>query len=175
MSQRLCVRRTAILRPAYPSSAKMRSMNGNRRRARMNDEVQQEAQRVDQDVRFATFDLLARVVARRIERRPPFRRLRVDSCCRRARHTAFLLAHSDLQFVMDALQRAVQVPELEINTRRAPAAGFWAGPAIGNRSTRCRRSRSTSSRTLTSVAPPCFAGAIMGSTIAHSEPVRSLG
>jgi hypothetical protein len=38
----------------------------------MNDDVQQQAQRVDQDVPLATFDLLARVVARRIERRPPF-------------------------------------------------------------------------------------------------------
>ena len=39
---------------------------------RMNDDVQQEAQRVDQDVPLATFDLLARVVARRIEPSPPF-------------------------------------------------------------------------------------------------------
>ena len=38
----------------------------------MNDDVQQEAQRVDQDVPLATLDLLARVVARRIEPRPPF-------------------------------------------------------------------------------------------------------
>ena len=38
----------------------------------MNDDVQQEAERVDHDVPFATLDLLARVVARRIERRPPF-------------------------------------------------------------------------------------------------------
>ena len=38
----------------------------------MNDDVQQEAQCVDQDVPLSTFDLLARVVARRIEQRPPF-------------------------------------------------------------------------------------------------------
>ena len=38
---------------------------------RMNDDVQQEAQRVDQDVPLATLDLLARVVARRIEPSPP--------------------------------------------------------------------------------------------------------
>ena len=37
----------------------------------MNDDVQQQAQRVDQDVPLATLDLLARVVARRIEPRPP--------------------------------------------------------------------------------------------------------
>src|SRR5215472_3132319 len=34
--------------------------------------VQQQTQRVDQDVPLATLDLLARVVARRIEPRPPF-------------------------------------------------------------------------------------------------------
>ena len=39
---------------------------------RMNDDIQQETQRVDQDVPLATFDPLARVVARRIEPRPPF-------------------------------------------------------------------------------------------------------
>ena len=39
---------------------------------RMNNDVQQETQRIDQDVPFTTFDLLARVVARRIEPRPPF-------------------------------------------------------------------------------------------------------
>src|SRR4051794_38109823 len=63
----------AILRPAYPPSAKKRSMNGNSRRARrskwkapsrpesggMNDNVQQETQRVDQDVPLATLDLHA--------------------------------------------------------------------------------------------------------------------
>lgn len=38
----------------------------------MNNNVQQETQRVDQDVPLATLDLLARVVARRIKRRPPF-------------------------------------------------------------------------------------------------------
>lgn len=38
----------------------------------MDDDVQQEAERIDEDVAFATLDLLARVIARRIERRPPF-------------------------------------------------------------------------------------------------------
>ena len=64
----------AILRPAYPPSAKMRLMNGNsgfRGPAQqvegaiavlniggMNDNVQQETQRVDQDVPLATLDFL---------------------------------------------------------------------------------------------------------------------
>ena len=60
------------LRPAYPPSAKMRSMKGNMPSrpaqqvegaitilniGRMNDDAQQEAQRVDQDVPLATLDL----------------------------------------------------------------------------------------------------------------------
>ena len=39
---------------------------------RMDDDVQQEAERVDENVPLAARDLLARVIARRIERRPPF-------------------------------------------------------------------------------------------------------
>ena len=40
--------------------------------SRVDDDVQQEAERVDENVPLATRDLLARVIARRIERRPPF-------------------------------------------------------------------------------------------------------
>src|SRR5262245_57693277 len=39
---------------------------------RVDDDVQQEAERVDENVPLAARDLLARVIARRIERRPPF-------------------------------------------------------------------------------------------------------
>lgn len=39
---------------------------------RVDDDVQQEAERVDENVPLATRDLLARVISRRIERRPPF-------------------------------------------------------------------------------------------------------
>lgn len=39
---------------------------------RMHDDAQQEAKRVDQDVTLAAGDLLARVVALRVDRRPPF-------------------------------------------------------------------------------------------------------
>ena len=38
----------------------------------VNDDVQQEAERVDKNMPLATLDLLACVVARRIDRRPPF-------------------------------------------------------------------------------------------------------
>jgi len=39
---------------------------------RMNDDVQQEAARVDEDVALAARDLLARIVALRVERGAPF-------------------------------------------------------------------------------------------------------
>jgi hypothetical protein len=39
---------------------------------RMHDDVQQEPERVDQNVPLATLDLLARVIALRIDRRPPY-------------------------------------------------------------------------------------------------------
>ena len=40
--------------------------------ARMDDDVQQEAERVDEDVPLAARDLLARIVALRVERGAPF-------------------------------------------------------------------------------------------------------
>jgi len=39
---------------------------------RMDDDAQQEAERVDEDVPLAARDLLARIVALRVERRAPF-------------------------------------------------------------------------------------------------------
>jgi len=39
---------------------------------RMNHDVQREAQRVDQDMSLLSFDFLARVIARRVDPRPPF-------------------------------------------------------------------------------------------------------
>ena len=39
---------------------------------RVDNDVQQETERVDENVPLATRDLLARVIPRRIERRPPF-------------------------------------------------------------------------------------------------------
>jgi hypothetical protein len=39
---------------------------------RVDDDVQQEAERVDENVPLAARDFLARVIARRIDRRPPF-------------------------------------------------------------------------------------------------------
>jgi len=40
--------------------------------SRMHDRMQNQAQRIDQDMPFLAFDLLARVIARPIDRRAPF-------------------------------------------------------------------------------------------------------
>lgn len=40
--------------------------------ARMNDDAQQEAERIDEDMTFASNDLLARVVTLRVQFRAPF-------------------------------------------------------------------------------------------------------
>ena len=46
----------------------------------MNDDVQQEAERVDENVPLAARDLLARIVALRVERSPLLRRLGASGC-----------------------------------------------------------------------------------------------
>src|SRR5215831_19950485 len=63
---------SAVLSPAYPPSAKREQSARPAQKmecsitvlnvGRMNNDVQQETQRIDQDVPFTTFDLLARVV-----------------------------------------------------------------------------------------------------------------
>ena len=75
-----------------------------------------------------------------------------------------LLAHLDVERVMDALQRAVPVPQRQGS--RAPcssAAGPSAGPSTGSRSTARRRCAFSTSRTFTSRGrPPRLAGGISG-------------
>jgi hypothetical protein len=77
----------------------------------MNDDVQQEARRLDQDVPLAILDFLDRVEARRIKRRVPF--CAPFAICESIiaavglEVSTFLLAHRNVQFVMDALRRAL--------------------------------------------------------------------
>ena len=71
------------------------------------------------------------------------RGLRVDDRHRRACFTSLLLALRHVQRVMDALQGAVPVPELEIVVHRALRRQIpRVAPSIGSRSTARRRSRS---------------------------------
>ena len=83
-------------------------------RGRMDDDVQQEAERIDEEVPLAARDLLARIKALRVERGAPFLSrfgaLAVDDRRGRARLSAFALARRDVERVVDAL--------LEQNGRR---------------------------------------------------------
>ncbi len=84
----------------------------------MNKDVQQEAERVDQDLPLATLDLLAGVVARKIERRPPF--CDAVAVCESMIATVGLASRPSCsrtamcRSVMETFQGAVLVPELKL-------------------------------------------------------------
>ncbi len=103
----------------------------------MNGNAQQEAQRIDEDMPLAAGDLLARIVALRIEQSPPFWRrfgaLTVDDGSGGTGFASVPFAHGNVKSVMDALQRAVPKPSHEPmatattcvlqNTARSATAG----------------------------------------------------
>ena len=76
----------------------------------MHDGLHQQALRIDQDMALLAFDLLARVVARRVDASAPLFRaldaLAVDDRGRRAGLTPGLLAALHVERVMDAIERA---------------------------------------------------------------------
>lgn len=84
---------------------------------RMHTHVQQQAKRVDKDVTLATEHLLARV-KHRDQANAPFygaiSALGIDDGRGRARFPACLLAASDVKLVMDALDRAIPLPKVQI-------------------------------------------------------------
>ncbi len=112
----------------------------------MYDDAQQEAQRVDQDVPLATFDLLARVVARRIERRPLFERPSRSGSRSPLRSGSLhaLPARAPQRTAHDECAPTYR-PSSRVRDSRAPcssAAGLSAMPSIGTPSTARRKSRS---------------------------------
>ena len=88
----------------------------------MHDGVHQQALRIDKDVALPALDLLACIVARRINRRPPFFRaldaLAVDDRGGRARLARGGLAALRIKRVVDAIERAVPAPQVEIILQR---------------------------------------------------------
>ena len=84
----------------------------------MDDDAQQQAACIDEDVALAPRDLLARIEALRVERSPPFLRslgaLAVDHRRRWARLAPFPVAYRHIERVVDALERAVPVPQHEV-------------------------------------------------------------
>ena len=84
----------------------------------MHDRVHQEALRIDKDVALLALDLLARIVAGRIDAQAPFFRaldaLAVNDGGGRARLARGGLATPCVKRVVDAIERAVPAPQIEI-------------------------------------------------------------
>jgi hypothetical protein len=80
---------------------------------RLHGDAQQQREVIGEDVALDPLDLLDRILADRVDRRPPFGRfgaLAVDDRRRRARLPALLLAQSLIERLMDALERTVPRP-----------------------------------------------------------------
>ena len=77
--------------------------------------VQQQALRIDENMPLLALDQLARIKAVRIDARPPFfcafHALAVDDAGGGACFAFRLFATFDVERVMDAIQRAVPVPQ----------------------------------------------------------------
>src|SRR6185437_7510802 len=79
--------------------------------------MHQEALRIDEDMALLALDLLARIIARRIDAGPFFRALdalAVDDRGGRACFAPRSLAAFAVKGVMDAVERAVPAPKVEI-------------------------------------------------------------
>src|SRR5215475_3891916 len=89
----------------------------------MDDDVQQKPERVDKDVALAPGDLLTLHQTPAGRARSPFLStlgaLAIDDRSRRANLASVALAGLDIERVMDALQRAVPIPQHEIRMRGA--------------------------------------------------------
>ena len=79
----------------------------------VDDRVHQQALRIDEDVALLAFDLLAGIVARRINRRPPFSALLtlwLSMIAAVGRLAGRGLAALRIKRVVDAIERAVPAP-----------------------------------------------------------------
>src|SRR5215475_1041448 len=89
----------------------------------MDDDVQQKPERVDKDVALAPGDLLTLHQTPAGQAQSPFLStlgtLAIDDRSRRANLASFALAGLNIERVMDALQRAVPIPQHEIRMRGA--------------------------------------------------------
>ena len=84
----------------------------------VNDGVQQQTQRIDENMALLALDLLARIIAMRIDAGPPFSALLTlwlsMMAGGRAGFAPALLAALHIKRVMDAIENALVGPEIEI-------------------------------------------------------------
>ena len=89
----------------------------------MNDRVEQQTQRIYENVALLALDFLARIIAMRIDAGPLFRALHalaVDDGGGRTGFPFALLAALHVERVMHAIERAVLTPQIKIVEKRAP-------------------------------------------------------
>src|SRR5262245_66126325 len=84
----------------------------------MDDGVEQQTQRIYQNVALLALDLFARIIAMRIDASPPFfgafHTLAVDDGSRRARFAFRLLAARDIERMVDTFEIHVAIPQYKL-------------------------------------------------------------
>ena len=151
------------------------------------DAVQQQALRIDQNMPLLALDQLAGIEAVAVDASPPFSALFtlcVDDAGRGAGFARGFLAALEVERMMDAIQRAVPVPQAEVIMHGASGrqilgqARHWQ-PVLRSSVRILGRMYITpliTSRIATRrLPPPGLPGGISGSICAHSASVRSLG
>jgi hypothetical protein len=88
----------------------------------MHDGVHQQTLRVDENVALLALDFLACIIAVRVNLRPPFlgafNALAVNDCSGWAGLAAHLFATFDVKRMMDAIERSIPTPQIEIVVHR---------------------------------------------------------
>ena len=110
------------------------------------DAVQQQALRIDQNMPLLALDQLAGIEAVAVDASPPFfsafHTLTVDDAGRGAGFARGFLAALEVERMMDAIQRAVPVPQAEVIMHGASGRqNPWAAHATGSRCSECTSRR----------------------------------
>src|SRR5262249_10454906 len=147
---------------------------------RMNDGVQQQTQRVYENMALLALDLFARVIAMRIDAAPPFQRSSRFGYrpWRRSGWRLVRLAPDTPPKARDGCDPACRRSSTSRDSRKVccAAADLSGSHATGIPCSKIYMIPFITSRTSTwRLLPPRLAGGINGSTCAHSSSVRSLG
>src|SRR5580693_1836144 len=146
----------------------------------MDDGVQQQTQRIDENMPLLALDQLARIEPVRIDAAPPFfgalHALTIDDGGGGARFSFRLVAAFDVKRVMNAIQHAIAPPPNEIVVHRAARRKILRKVApLATGAQDYITPFMTARMSVRRLPPPGFAGGRSGSTYAHSSSVRSLG
>jgi len=105
-----------------------------------------------------------------------FHALAIDDASRWARFTIHVFATLHVERVMNAIQRAVPVPKVEITKQRALRRQVFGNiTPLASRAQHIHEAVHDFRGSTERLRPPRLAGGIKGSTCDHSSFVRSLG